>query len=403
MSGGSWFHHSVSTVSRGNGGSAVGKASYITGEKFKESEGVMQLRHERVPKRLARLEQLPDEIDTARSALEALKEDDGATDKEKIKATAKWRRLQKEQTDETKGLKLDRKMIDRQDRDRKKTVVHDYRRRDGRLGAILHFPEDFDASDELRDRETLYNAVELKDTRKNSVMLREVVVALPAELDAPDRHRLAHGYGQWLADTHNTFVDVAMHAPDKQGNGKNHHAHIVFGVRELTGEQEPSKAFGDKLRYFDESYTGGSKAVTDMRHHWAGMVNDALEEAGSHERVDARTLEAQGLDREPTKHIGKNAWALQQRKGIDTDKARENRAIGSVNTGKEIWAAFSPEDLETLGSEQLQRAKLEEASGYGDKARGLYRQAKDTIKEQVQDWRGRVSHERDTEAEELSH
>ena len=398
MSGGSWFHHSVSTVSRGNGGSAVGKASYITGEKFRESEAVMQLRHERISKREARLEQLPDDIDAARDTFEDLQRDDSATDKQKIKAAEKLHRLEKEQKNEAKGLRLDQKMLLQKD-----VGAHDYRRREGRLGAILHFPEGFEAGDALRDRETLYNAVELKDNRKNSVMLREAVVALPAELDAPDRHRLAHSYGQWLADTHNTFVDVALHAPDKRGNGKNHHAHIVFGVRELTGEQEPSKAFGDKLRYFDESYTGGSKAVTDMRHQWASMVNDALEATGSAERVDARTLEAQGLDREPTKHIGKNAWALQQRKGIDTDKARENRAIDSVNTGTEIWASFSPQALEALGNEQVQRARLEEASGYGDKAHDLYRHAKDTIKEQVHDWRGRVAHERDDEASELSH
>jgi hypothetical protein len=42
----------------------------------------------------------------------------------------------------------------------------------------------------------------------------------------------------------------------------------------------------------------------ELRERWAVLTNEALQAAQRLERVDHRTLEAQGIDREPTKHLG---------------------------------------------------------------------------------------------------
>lgn len=43
------------------------------------------------------------------------------------------------------------------------------------------------------------------------------------------------------------------------------------------------------------------------------MCNAALERAGMDERIDRRTLEAQGIERVPTKHIGPQARQIEAR------------------------------------------------------------------------------------------
>ena len=39
-------------------------------------------------------------------------------------------------------------------------------------------------------------------------------------------------------------------------------------------------------------------------------------------RVDRRTLEAQGIDREPTTHLGPQATAIERRKAMETERGQ---------------------------------------------------------------------------------
>jgi archaellum component FlaC len=71
------------------------------------------------------------------------------------------------------------------------------------------------------------------------------------------------------------------------------------------------------------------------RANWAKTCNERLQEK---DRIDHRTLEAQGIDREPTIHIGVTAKAL-ERKGIITPRVQQNRAIIARNEAKYIHEA----------------------------------------------------------------
>jgi hypothetical protein len=55
-----------------------------------------------------------------------------------------------------------------------------------------------------------------------------------------------------------------------------------------------------------------------------------LEQKGLEERIDHRTLKAQGIDREPTIHMGAEATAL-ERRGIRTERGDYNREIQKRN------------------------------------------------------------------------
>jgi Ni/Co efflux regulator RcnB len=70
--------------------------------------------------------------------------------------------------------------------DERTGMIHDYRRRRGVEASLLIIPDN--APDWASDRARLWNAAEQAETRKNSTVAREFEIALPAELDAGERH-----------------------------------------------------------------------------------------------------------------------------------------------------------------------------------------------------------------------
>ncbi|CAG0949604.1 partial Mobilization protein A, partial [Myxococcaceae bacterium] len=83
---------------------------------------------------------------------------------------------------------------------------------------------------------------------------------------------------------------------------------------------------GNKARALDlVAHTMGGGAGTaneidKLRQTWADMANGALGQAGSAERIDHRSLEAQGIDRPPTRHMGP-AVAGMARRGASSNVA----------------------------------------------------------------------------------
>ena len=164
-------------------------------------------------------------------------------------------------------------------------VEHDYTRKGGVEHTELVAPED--APDWAQDRDRLWNEAEANENRKNSMVAREWEVALPAELSDADRRALAVGFARTLVDRYGVVADVAVHAPHREGDDRNHHAHILTTTREIGAD-----GFGAKTRILDVKQTA-SVEVSEMREHWAERQNEALERMGAADRVDHRTLEAQ--------------------------------------------------------------------------------------------------------------
>lgn len=192
--------------------------------------------------------------------------------------------------------------------------VYDYRRKQGVEHTELVFP--FGVNLERND---LWNGAEQAENRKNSTVAREYELALPAELTPKERLELARAFAQHLVERYGVAADVAIHAPGKGGDLRNHHAHILTTTRQVTAE-----GFGAKTRVLDDKKT---KEIEYIRAMWKDMTNHALERAGHETRVDHRSLAAQGLDREPTAHIGPTATAM-ERRGLCTERGDLNRGLG---------------------------------------------------------------------------
>jgi ATP-dependent exoDNAse (exonuclease V) alpha subunit len=157
----------------------------------------------------------------------------------------------------------------------------------------------------VKERASLWNAAERAEGRRNARVAREYEVALPAELTPAQRVHLAQTFARELADRHNTAVDLAVHEPRPAGDARNHHAHLLETTREIRAE-----GFGAKSGLDMQQRTRQQRALPPaivefnlIRERWAARVNEALQAAGLSERVDHRSYQARGIDREPMAHI----------------------------------------------------------------------------------------------------
>ena len=277
-------------------------------------------------------------------------------------------------------------------------VLHDFTRKRGLVWEHIFLPEN--APQEWQERSELWNAVERTEKTKDSRLARELVVALPVELNKEQWINLLIDYIQnnFVAD--GMCADVAIH----DTNGHNPHAHIMLTVRPLddkgkwqyktekeylckrNGEEKGftateflrAKAQGWEKQY--QYYVGKKKVyippseaerhgyerankypkstkygrqnpitarwnsdeqLVVWRENWAQITNKYLDEANrSDAHIDHRSHAARGIDEQPTIHEGYVAQAM-ERRGLIADRSEINRQIKADNALlRELKATF---------------------------------------------------------------
>lgn len=202
-------------------------------------------------------------------------------------------------------------------RDERIGETFDYSRKHKVDGAEIHAPDY--APEWALDREKLWNAVEQSEKRKDAQLAREINVALPVELTTKENKDLVRQFVQDNFVSQGMIADVAFH--DLQGG--NPHAHIMLTTREVTPD-----GFGKKNRDWNQR-----ELLEQWRENWAKSANRALERAGMSERIDHRSLEAQGVDRLPQIHVGVHANAMAKR-GLEAERHQLNEQIKVINLAK---------------------------------------------------------------------
>ncbi|MGX5730926.1 MobA/MobL family protein [Pseudoxanthomonas beigongshangi] len=209
-------------------------------------------------------------------------------------------------------------------------ACHDYSKKAGVLSVDMLAPEGAPAW--ATDPRLLWAKVEGHETRKNARVAREVLVALPHELDPEQRRGLAKDLGQLLVERYGVAAQVALHAPDKGGDNRNFHAHIL-----ITPRQVGPDGFGNSAAKILDEFKAGAQELKDLRAAIGARINAALAAAGIPKRVDHRRLVDQKaeaaqrgdfgavaqLDRTPTKHEGK-AVTQARRRGERLPRAKRN-------------------------------------------------------------------------------
>ena len=285
--------------------------------------------------------------------------------------------------------------------------MHDYTAKRGVEACFILAPDD--APSWAQDRAALWNAAEARETRSNSVTAREWELALPSEISDAARIDITRAFAAQLVERYGVAADVAIHAPHREGDQRNHHAHILTTTRVLSAE-----GLTDKTRILDAASTGGPEIET-MRGYWAKLQNHALELAGQEERVDHRSLEvqreealslgdnmrAEELDREPELKLGPAANAIERREqlaaeveGRDYEPLTQRGArVHAVRQAKAMFAEMR-ERLE-LARDAWAEAREE---GQGHVSAGLAalraaagRQAKELDQEEVRQRLARIA------------
>ena len=231
--------------------------------------------------------------------------------------------------------------------------VFDYSRKKGLEYTENVFPKDI-ANQKCTISE-LWNTIEKSEKRKNSIVGREYVIALPEELDKDNRKKLAIEFTKYISNKYKIIANVAIHVPGKDNDVRNYHAHIMTSTREIT-----SNGFGEKTRILDCKSTS-QKEIIDLRNVWAEMGNRYLEATQSNRRMDARSFADRGLDAIPEVHLGPAVSAM-ERRGIVTDKGTLNRKIRIRNQEiKQIDLELKniEEAIQAAEVERLRRSEAE--------------------------------------------
>ena len=205
--------------------------------------------------------------------------------------------------------------------DQRTVEKHDYSKRHGVEISQIITPDGSEIA-----RADLWNLAEAAEKRKDSTTAREYEIALPSELDPEQRKELALEFGRLIVSRHGVAVDVAIHSPTEKGDQRNHHAHLMATTRKLENGQLTGKSdfdLSDRDRK-KKGLPGRKQELLAIREEWEKLVNQALARAGKQEKISHKKLEAQGIERLPTVHLGPAATAM-ERKGVRTERGDLNR------------------------------------------------------------------------------
>ncbi len=201
--------------------------------------------------------------------------------------------------------------------------VKDYSRAQGLLFSGIFTPANAPAW--AHDRGKLWNEVERVEDRKDSQLARPIELALPHELTNEQRRFLVQDFVREQFVRKGYVVDVAIHAPNRKGDQRNYHAHLLIPLRLMD-----ENGFDKHKKQEQWIYKNRTQYTLDFREKWANITNCHLARYGHEARIDHRSLKDQGIDREPTQHLGPYATQL-ERDGERSERGDINRDIEARN------------------------------------------------------------------------
>ena len=197
------------------------------------------------------------------------------------------------------------------------------------------------APKEYADRATLWNAVELSEKGQKSQLARMLKASLPNEWSYELAEEVVRDYVQRNFVDKGMCADWAIHDSENDKGQRNLHIHVMLTLRPLTekgewgakqkkvsGQQKVDKRNRKQWKcHTVENTDWNSRENAKMwRKDLADTINATNEQLGIALHWEHRSFKEQGIDREPTIHIGAVANAL-ERKGIQTERGNINREI----------------------------------------------------------------------------
>lgn len=230
--------------------------------------------------------------------------------------------------------------------DRASGKIHDYTKKQGvDYSEILSPIAATNRNQWLTDRAELWNRVEAGEKRYDARLAREIIIAIPTELERDDKIALVREYVQASFVDRGMIADINLHHLDED----NPHAHVMLTMRELKIDEQGTVSFGNKDRNWDDK-----KLYMKQKLEWDGLANGYLERAGFDVRIDSRSYEEQGIDRLPQVHLGVEVSQMRGR-NIPTELGDKYDRIDWINNN--IAAQFE----EIYNAPEIDRLEVSEA------------------------------------------
>ena len=173
--------------------------------------------------------------------------------------------------------------------------VWDYRHLGAALASGIYAAEG--APDWARDLGQLVNEVERFEKRSDAQLAMNLDIALPHEQTLEQNRRLMQDFVREQFQRKGYAAHFAIHPPDRSGDDRNIHAHVLVTLRKID-----EHGFARTKAEQQERYRNRGEYVEGLRDAWEKLANRHLERNGYDARIDRRSLEDRGIEREPQQH-----------------------------------------------------------------------------------------------------
>ena len=263
--------------------------------------------------------------------------------------------------------------------DERTGIKHDYTRKQGVEHSQIYAPDH--APEWTHDRAKLWNACERKENRAKSCTAYEYEVGFIAEFNHEQRREVGDKIARELIERYDCVVDIGYHEPNKDGDQRNYHAHIMFTSRGLDAESKDGWKRSkikelrlDKIEVDGEKTTVGAQELKNMRAFIANTMNELAERENIQVRVEHLSLKERGIDREPEPKMGAHATQM-ERSGQESRIGSEAREVWKRNIEK----AYYSDRAQSL---ELETAQAQAEQTKRDIAKQLYDQQRAEMEEE---------------------
>lgn len=196
-----------------------------------------------------------------------------------------------------------------------------------------HLPDSFilapaHAPEWVYNRERLWNEAEEVEKAYNSRVAKEVVLALPVELDEDSQAKMLKEYVEETFVNDGMVADVNIHHDVEH----NPHAHILLTVRPFNedgtwwktkskkeyildqeGNYTYNKSGNKKTRNVDLTGWNGPEKLIEWREKFAEKVNETYKEHGIDEEISHLSYADQGLDKIPSSRLTRSEFYVEKK------------------------------------------------------------------------------------------
>lgn len=156
--------------------------------------------------------------------------------------------------------------------------------------------------------------------RANARVCTEIVFALPRELNLEQQQELVQSFINSTVNSERNKLPYSFAIHNDKANN-NPHCHLIFSERQLDGIERSEEQFFKRANS-KNAELGGTKKTADFRDRdfikavrktWSEQANFSLEKHGHTARIDERSYQEQGIDKEPRARLDRVTWQELQR------------------------------------------------------------------------------------------